>query len=135
VIGLLLRIFSYLYHGALAILLLGVALVAVASRSHTLKLGMLPWKGRELTYWLMGVGLFGLLSIWLALRGRLRFLFLLYALAVFGLMVRGYFLGTYSFSGEDEFHLAAGLTGGALVAIFGAASQLLKKAKKKRRRR
>jgi hypothetical protein len=135
VIGVLLRVYSYLYHTALAILLVGVALVAFVSRSHTLQLGMLPWKGSVLTYWLLGAGLFGLLSIWYALRGKLRFLFLLYALAVFGMMLRGYFLGAYSFHGKEEVRIAAGLTGGALVAVFGAMSQLFKKSGKKRRRR
>jgi len=135
VIGALLRVFSYLYHTALAILLLGVALVALVSRSHTLQLGMLPWKGSTLTYWLLGTGLFGLLSIWYALRGKLRFLFLLYSMAVFGMMFRGYFLGVFAFHGKEEFRFAAGLTGAALLAILGAISVLAKKSKKKGWRR
>jgi len=59
--------------------------------------------------------------------GRLRFLFLVYSLVIFGLLVRGYFLGGYSFSGKDEFHLALELTFGALLAIFGAWSQFRRK--------
>jgi len=133
VIGALLRIYSYLYHTALALLLLGIAIVAIASSSHSLQLGMLPWKGRELTYWLLGVALAGLLSILLALMGKLRFLFLLYAVAIFGMMLRGYFLGGYAFSGKDEFRFAIYLTTGALLAIFGAWSQLRKKTRSKRR--
>lgn len=133
--GLLLRIFSYLYHTALALLLVGLALVALGSRSHTLQLGMLPWKGRELTCWLVGLGVAGLVSIWLALLGRLRFLFLLYALGTFGLMVRGYFLRAYVFHGKEEFRLAAGLTGGAFLGVLGAVSVVMKKAGKKKRGR
>jgi len=133
VIGALLRIYSYLYHTALALLLLGIAIVAIASSSHSLQLGMLPWEGRELTYWLLGVALAGLLSILLALMGKLRFLFLLYAVAIFGMMLRGYFLGGYAFSGKDEFRFAIYLTTGALLAIFGAWSQLRKKTRSRRR--
>jgi hypothetical protein len=133
VIAALLRIYSYLYHTALALLLLGISLVAIANRSHSLQLGMLPWKGRELTCWLLGVALTGLLSILLALMGKLRFLFLLYATAIFVMMLRGYFLGGYAFSGKDEFRFAVLLTTGALLAIFGAWSQFRKKSRPKRR--
>src|SRR6266568_3678355 len=86
VIGALLRIYSYLYHLALALLLLGISVVAVSSHSHTFNLGMLPWTGTTLACWLFGAGFVGLLSILLAWMGKLRFLFLLYALAVFVMM-------------------------------------------------
>jgi hypothetical protein len=132
VIGALLRIFSYLYHFVLALFLLGLSLVAIASNSHTLNLGMLPWKGSALTGWLFGVGLLGLLSVLLALAGKLRFLFLLYSLAVFGMMLRGYFVSGYTFSGKDEFRMAIWLTAGALVAIFGSWSQFRKKRGKRK---
>src|SRR5437660_7385585 len=125
--GVLARVYSYLYHVILALLLLGISLVAILSHSNTLNLGMLPWKGSELTYWLLGAALFGLLSILLAWVGKLRFVFLLYALAVFGMMFRGYFLGPYSFSGKYEFQMAILLTAGALLAIPGAFLQLWKK--------
>ena len=128
VLGMLLRAYSYVYESALALFLLALSAVAMLSESHNLNLGMLPWKGATLNYWLLGVGLAGLVSVLLAWRGKLRFLFLLYALAVFGMMMRGYFLGSYAFSGKDEFHLALELTAGALAAIFGAWSQFRKKA-------
>jgi len=127
VIGALLRIYSYLYHLLLALFLLGLSLVAILSSSHTLNLGMLPWKGSALTYWLFGAGLLGVLSILLAVAGKLRFLFLLYAPAVFGMMLRGYFAGGYAFNGKDEFRTAILLTAGALVAVLGAWSQFRKK--------
>lgn len=126
-IGALLRIYSYLYHLVLALFLLGLSLVAMASSSHTLNLGMLPWKGATLTYWLFGAGVLGVLLVLLALMGKLRFLFLPYALAVFGMMLRGYFVSGYSFRGKDEFRMAIWLTAGALVAIFGAWSAARRK--------
>ena len=70
--GVLARVYSYLYHVILALLLLGISMVAILSHSNTLNLGMLPWKGSELTYWLLGAALFGLLSILLAWVGKLR---------------------------------------------------------------
>jgi hypothetical protein len=132
VIGALFRIYSYLYHLILALFLLGIAGVARFSNSK-LNLGMLPWTGHALLHWLFGAALVGLLSIGLAWVGKLRFLFLLYSLAVFVIMVRGYFLGSYAFSGKDEFRMAIYLTVGALVAIIGAWSQFRKRAKAKRR--
>jgi hypothetical protein len=127
VFGMLLRIYSYFYELILALFLLGVSLVAILSQSGSLNLGMLPWKGAVLTYWLLGLALVGLLSILLAWLGKLRFLFLLYSIAVFGLMARGYFLGGYAFNGKDDFRMALWMTLGALFAIFGAWSQFRKK--------
>ena len=140
-IGALLRFYSYLYHLALAAFLFGLSLVVILSHNHTsggshatlqLSLGMLPWKGQELTHWLLGAGLLGLVSILLAWMGKLRFLFLLYALAVFGMMLRGYFVSSYVFSGKDEFRMALWLTIGAFLAIFGAWSQFRKKRGKRK---
>ena len=130
VFGAFFRIYSYLYHLILALFLLGIAFVARLSHG-SLHLGMLPWTGHTLLHWLAGAGLLGLLSIVLAWIGKLRFLFLLYSLAVFGMMVRGYFLGSYAFSGKDEFRMAIWLTVGALVAIVGAWSQFRRTAKRR----
>jgi hypothetical protein len=139
--GALFRIYSYLYHLILALFLLGIATVAIVTHlqahpsegaSH-LNLPMLPWTGHPLVHWLLGASLFGLISIALAWRGKLRFLFLLYSVAVFGMMFRGYFLGGYVFSGKDEFRMTIWLTVGALVAIVGAWSQFRRAPKMKRR--
>jgi len=130
VFGALLRIYSYLYELILALFLLGLAVVAI--QSHNMNLGMLPWKGHTLVHWLLGGALSGLLSILLAWMGKLRLLFLLYSVAVFGLMARGYFLSSYVFSGRDEFRVAVWLTLGAMLAILGAWSQFRKKASRRR---
>ena len=129
-IGALFRIFSYLFHLGLSLFLLGLGLVAIGSSSHTLNLGMLPWKGSALTYFLLASGAGGLLSLLLAWFGKLRFLFLIHALVAFGMMFRGYFLTGYTFAGKDEFRMAIWLTLSALMAIPGAWSQFRKKQKR-----
>jgi hypothetical protein len=128
----LLRIYSYFYELILALFLLGLSLVAILSQSHSWNLGMLPWKGPALTYWLLGGAVIGLLSIVLAWMSKLRFLFLFYSLTVFAMLARGYFLSGYSFRGKDEFQTAVWLTLGAMLAILGAWSVVRKQPKKRR---
>ena len=118
------RFYSYLFHGLLALFLLAMAAVALVSGT-TLHLEMLPWTGSTGTYALLGGGLFGLLCLLLALRGSLRLLFFLWSLAVFGLLVKGFFLSPYRFDGPSGLKMAGLLTVGALVAIFGAWFQMI----------
>lgn len=86
----LMRVFSYLFHGLLALFLLAISIVALSSR-QPLHLPMLPWEGQPLTWWLLGGGLVGLLSVIMAVRGKWRALFFLWSLIVLGLVVRGFF--------------------------------------------
>jgi len=117
------RVFSYLFHAVLTLFLIGVSLVALTS-GQPLQLGMLPWQGRDLTYWLLGGALLGLLSVILAVGKKWRPLFFLWSLVVLAIMVRGYFFSHYHFAGPPAFHLALLLTAGAILAVFGAWFQL-----------
>jgi len=117
------RIYSYLYHGLLALFMLGISAVALASGT-ALHLDMLPWSGNTGTYALLGAGLFGILALLLALKGTLRFLFFLWSLAVFAMLVKGFFLGPYHFDGAAGLKSAGLLTFGALLAILGAWFQM-----------
>ena len=119
----LMRVFSYLFHGLLALFLLGIAIVALLSR-QPLDLGMLPWQGSALTYWVLGAALVGLLSVILAIRRTWRGLFFLWSLVVFAMVVRGFFFSSYYFHGAPQFHSALFMTAGALIAVFGAWFQL-----------
>lgn len=119
-IGLLLRIFAYLYHVSLALLLLGLGIAALSTGKDNLSLGMLPWEGARLTQALLVLGVVGLLCVVLAVTGWLRFLFPLWALLILILMVRGFFVSPYTFPGEDEFKQAIWLTAGALVAFLAS---------------
>jgi hypothetical protein len=113
------RIFSYFFHGLLALFLLALAALALASGSHTLRLDYLPWQGASLTYWLLGSALFGLISLLLAIKGVFRGLFFLWSVAVLLMLVKGFFLSRYYFE-PGEVRTAVYLTAGALLAAFGA---------------
>jgi len=115
----LMSVFSYLFHGLLAIFLLALSVVALSS-GQTLQLEMLPWQGQPLTWWLLAAALAGLASVILAICRKWRPLFFLWSLVVLGMMARGFFFSHYYFAGPPEFHRALYLTAGALIAVFGA---------------
>jgi hypothetical protein len=119
-IAAILRVYSYIYHLLLALALLGLAGVAKSS-GLPLRLEMLPWTPAVAAVWVMGLALLGLLAILLAVSGKARWLFLLYALGVLFLMAKGYFLSGYGFANPEELYFAAYLSLGALVAAIGAA--------------
>jgi hypothetical protein len=115
----LLRVFSYIFGGLLALFVTVISLLALTSHSP-LNLPFLPWTGSTLTYWLLGLALSGLLTLLMAMRGIARVLFFLWCLAVFVLLFRGLFLSSYSFSGPVNFKAAGYLTAGSLAAALGA---------------
>jgi len=121
-IGLLLRIYAYLYHVLLALLLLALGVAALSAGRDNLSLGMLPWEGGRLTQALLVLGVVGLLCVLLAVTGWLRFLFPLWTLVILVLMIRGFFVSPYTFGGEDEFKEAIWLTVGALIAFLASLS-------------
>ena len=120
-IGLLLRLYSYLYHLVLSLFLIGLGIVAYSSGT-TLSLGMLPWEGEKLTQALLALGVIGLVCIFGAITGLFRWLFPIWTLVICILMVRGFFLGSYSYSGADQFKGAVWLTIGALGAFLSSLS-------------
>jgi hypothetical protein len=117
------RLFSFLFHGLLALFLLALSVMALSS-GQSLHLGMLPWHGQSLTYWLLFSALLGLVSLVLALGRTWRFVFVLWSLVVLVMMVRGFFLGPYEFHGRPDLHRALILSACALVAVPGAWFQL-----------
>ena len=115
----LLRVYSYLFHLAICLFLLGMTVVAMMSTA-TFSLDVLPWKGDELERWLLWGSLAGLLSVILAVTGIFRFLFPVWALIVVVMMIRGYLIQPYSFGGKDPFYETLCLIGAALLAFFGS---------------
>jgi hypothetical protein len=123
----ILRLYSYLYHVVLSLLLLGISGIAIASDVHTLNLPMLPWKGDELIHWVFYGSIAGLISIILAVTGIFRYLFPIWTLIVFVLMVRGFLISPYTFTGIDQFYLILALIAGALLAFIGSLTPFRKK--------
>ena len=120
----MLKYFSVLFHCLLGLFLTGMALVFLISGSQNISLKMLPmWKGPSLPYWVLGLGLLGLISALLALIGKARALLVLWSLIALGLFVYGFFIGPYIFSGAAEAKGIAWLTFGALGAFFGSLMQ------------
>ena len=123
VIAALLRIFSYLFHLMLSGFLLGISSLAAMGGQHNLRLDMLPWTGEDLTWWLLGLSLLGLISVILAVFGKIRVLFTIWTAVALVLIVRGYFFSPYTFSGPEEFKFAGLLALGALLAFLGSLAQ------------
>jgi hypothetical protein len=118
-LGLLLRVFSWLFELALSLFLIGLGIVAWVSGPNDLKLEMLPWEGATLTRAILISGIVGAASVLLA-GSRLRWIFPLWCLCVLVVMIRGFFLSTYSFAGANQFQFAVWLTAGALIAFLGS---------------
>jgi hypothetical protein len=132
VVKALLRIFSYLFHGLLALLLLAISAVALISGMPNLHMGMLPWTGNALIYVLFCGSLFGLITILLGILGRLRLLFFLWSLVILYFLAKGYWLSGYRFEG-NEYKIALWLLAGALLSIPGAWFQVRRPIKRVRR--
>jgi hypothetical protein len=116
----LLRLFSFLYHFLLSLFLFAIGVLTALSGIDNLKLGMLPWEGAALTRAVFLLGLCGLLITILAIFGRLKVLFPIYAALILVLMVRGFFLSPYMFAGPEQFRGALWLTFGALGAFLSS---------------
>jgi hypothetical protein len=117
------RYFSYLFHFILALFCIAVSGLALGSGMPTLQFGMLPWTGRTLVYVLFFGALAGLLTVLLAMRGRLRVLFFLWSAVVFALLAKGYIFSGYKFH-TGEFQRAMYLLAGSFVAFAGGWFQL-----------
>jgi hypothetical protein len=111
------RTFSYLFHSLLALFLLAVAVVAWFSEPSTLKIGILPFAGSSLIYWLVGSGLVGIATVYLAAKRILPVVFLLWSLVVFGMLVYGYFLTRYSFDSGGMSTALFLVVGSAIAAL------------------
>ena len=93
----LLRLFSYLFHALLTLFLVAVSGLALASGSPSVQFGMLPWSGPTLVRVLFFGALAGLVTLVLAMLGKVRFLFFLWCLAVAVLLLKGYIFSGYRF--------------------------------------
>jgi hypothetical protein len=112
------RVFSYLFHLALALFMLSVGAVAWISGSQTLRIGVLPWQGGTLNYVLMISGAVGLIAVLLAFKRILPIAFLLWNVAVLVMLIRGYIFSPYRF--DYGLTTPVYLMIGATIAAFGS---------------
>jgi len=118
-VGILLRLYSYMFHLALSAFLLGIAVIAVSSH-QTLALGMLPFSEEQMVSRVAILGAAGLFSTLLALFRVFRYLFPLWAGLVLYLMVSGFLFSPYRFAGLGAFKSGLSLILAALLAFIGA---------------
>ena len=118
----LMRYFSYVFHGLLALFLLAISGLSLVT-GENLHLGMLPWTGATLIYVVFFASLYGLIAVALAVRGWWPALFFLWSLAVLVLLVKGYVFSGYHFS-PGEPSKAAYLTVASALAVIGAWSAM-----------
>jgi len=118
-IGILLRLYSYMFHLALSAFLLGIAIISVSSH-QTLALAMLPFSEEQMVSRVAMLGAAGLFSTLLALLRVFRYLFPLWAGLVLYLMVNGFLFSPYRFAGLDAFKSGLSLILAALLAFIGA---------------
>jgi hypothetical protein len=110
---------AIVFHGLLALFLLAVSSLALISGSP-LHMEMLPWSGSTLTYVLLGGALVGLIGVFLAIRGKARFLLFLWSLAVLVFLFKGFLFSGYRFDPTSKSHTALYLTLAAFVSVAGA---------------
>jgi hypothetical protein len=104
-------------------------MVALSS-GKALTIKMLPWEATQLNQWVLGLGIVGILCVFLAVTGLFRWIFPLWALFAFAMMLRGFFLTNYDFGGEANFKGAAWLTFGAFGAFLSSLSVLDRRGKR-----
>ena len=83
-----------------------------------LALGILPWKGPALTRAVLILGVLGVICVALTVTVVARWLFPLWTLFALFMLLRGFFLSPYTFTGASEFHIALGLSLAAFVAFL-----------------
>ena len=123
VIKALLSFLGYVFHGLLCLILFAMSGLAMAAGAQTLQLGMLPLTGSTLLYAVFFGALFGLVTVILAIQGRLRPLFFVWSLVVMLLLLKGYIFSGYRFN-PGEFPMAMCLIVGSMIALIGSWVQM-----------
>jgi hypothetical protein len=116
-----LRVYSWIFQAVLCLVAIAVSIAAYVTGSGDLVIPWIAVHASNQAPFLICIGLFGLLSVVLAVRGKLRLLLFLFAIHSLYMLVKGLFLSpNYSFAGPTEFRNAIILTVGAFFAAVGA---------------
>lgn len=116
----LMRFYSYLFHGLLALSVLAISLVPLFSGMHNLQLEILPGEGATLTFTLMAIGLVGVLIVLAAVTGKAQTPFFIWSIVVLLGILWGFFLRPYRWSSAGAFVNTLLFVIGALIAMVGA---------------
>jgi hypothetical protein len=112
-IGILLRIYSYVFVIALSLAALVFSAVILASPHDGVRLGWLPWVGEASGAYAAVFGVAGLVAVFLAISGRARFLLTLFTLGALIVATRGLFFSAWKFEGmiaaENGLHFVLAL--------------------------
>lgn len=119
-IDLALRLYTYVFSFGSSLGLLGLGTFAKMT-GDTLVLQNMPWKGEELTGWLLGLGSFGLVSsiAGAMAKGPLRFLAPVWSAIFTVLMVKGNFMSpTKTYENLADFQQTVALTVGQAGSVI-----------------
>jgi hypothetical protein len=119
-IDLALRLYTYVFSFGSSLGLLGLGTLAKMT-GDTLVLQNMPWKGEELTSWLLGLGSFGLASsiAGLVAKGPVRFLAPLWNAIFAALMIKGNFMTpAKTYENLADFQQTAALTAGQAGSVI-----------------
>lgn len=115
------RLYSYFFHGVLALTMVVTALVSWFSGAHGLDLVLVPWRDEPLRWTLFLGGVAGLILVWLASRDKLPVLFLAWSGLISLALLRGFFFGWVHYvRGPYSLNWALALTAASLLALAGA---------------
>jgi hypothetical protein len=92
---------AVLFHALFSLLLVVLGTLAMLIGPQALHLEMLPWTGTTLSHILLFGGLFGLLSVTLAILHKLRFVFFLWSLTIAALLSKNLIFSSYRFPPGD----------------------------------
>ncbi len=120
--AMLLRYFSIAFSLLAGLFTTGVAAVLLLSGATNFRFDMLPfWKGNAALYWLLAIGLLGVIAALLAFLRKIKVLLIAFTLLFLGLMIYGFFISySYRFTGAAEAKSLAWLTFAAVGAFFGS---------------
>ncbi len=110
---------AVLFHALFSLLWIVLGSLALAIGPQALNLQMLPWTGSALAEVLLFGGLLGLTSVVLAILKKLRFVFLLWSLAVAILLTKSLIFSGYVFP-PGEWKQGVYFVAAAWFAVLGA---------------
>ena len=119
-VGNLLRVYSYIFEAILCLAAIALSILIFASPHQDIRLEWLPWSDHSIAAWLISLGVLGIVSVILAVAGRVRLLLFLFAIAVFVILLKGLFLSSWRFNGADEAKRAAWFVLAAFLAVLGS---------------